>query len=585
MSAPTLEKPRTPVASPRGTRRRPLFLGFTGVVSLLVAVVVAYPLLALLLRVFTEDGQFTLSAFGEAVAEPNIVGIILNTFIVVTLSVVGAGIVGTTFAWLNERTDARMGWATDMLPIVPLLVPPIAGAVGWVLLASPRAGYLNVFFRGVASWFGIEMAEGPLTIGSWYGLVFIYTLYLVPHIYINVSAGLRNLDPSMEEAARVSGASVAQVMRRITLPSIKPAITGGVLLALVYGFALFSVPAIVGTLARIEVLTVRIVRLMTATFPGRIDVAVVLGMIIVAVIGSAWLLQRRLVKAGHYATIGGRGSHAAKVRLGVWRTPARALMVAYLVCTSVLPLAGLLFVALQPFWNPSIDWSSLSLSSFSHVLFERRATSTALTNSLTFGVVTATIGMLVALLVAVRLQHRPSGLLSVTADGATKLPGAVSNIVVALGILAAFAGSPFGLSGTATILVLSYMILYMPQATVTAQSAVTQLGPEMSEAALMAGATHGRIFRRITLPLTMPGLTAGWALVFVLAAGDITASALLAGTRNPVVGFVILELWGSGTYPQLAALATLISLLTSTVVLTALVIGRRSGFTQLASKG
>jgi iron(III) transport system permease protein len=95
-------------------------------------------------------------------------------------------VVGAALAWLNERTDARMGFATDVLPIMPLRVPPIAGAIGWVILASPQAGLLNSFLRDLGGFVGIEMATGPLNIFSWYGVLIVYALYLVPHVFLSV---------------------------------------------------------------------------------------------------------------------------------------------------------------------------------------------------------------------------------------------------------------------------------------------------------------------------------------------------------------------------------------------------------------
>jgi iron(III) transport system permease protein len=513
----------------------------------------------------------------EGDATARIAGVILNTVIVVAVSALLATVGGTLFAWLNERTDARMGVLTDILPVVPLLVPPIAGAVGWIILASPRSGYLNIYLREAFSWVGIHLTEGPLQIASWYGLILVYTLYMIPHVYVVVSSSLRNLDPALEEAAYIGGARLRTTVRQIVFPAIRPSVIAGGLLAAVIGFALFSVPAIIGTQAGIEVLSVRIVRLVTTVYPPETDVAIALGGVVVVVLVGLWWWQRRVTAKGAFSTIGGRSSSSSRTELGRLRLPARILMAAYLFIATVLPFLALGILALQPYWSNPILFDRLSLGAFSSVLFERGNTRAALENSLMFGALAATLAICVSILIAMRLRWPHGRKLTLIADGAGKLPGALSNVVVAVGILAAFAGPPFALHGTAAILILGYCILYMPQGSVSTQAAITQVGQDMTDAALMSGASSWRALRKITVPLAASGLIGGWVLVFVLAAGDITASAILAGVRTPVVGYVILELWQNGSYPTLAAFGATISVLSTVVVGIALWIGRHYG--------
>lgn len=250
-------------------------------------------------------------------------------------------------------------------------------------------------------------------------------------------------------------------------------------------------------------------------------------------------------------------------------------MVTYLAVASILPVAALFIVSLQPFWSGSFA-VSFNLTNYSRIFDTGTQTFEGLKNSLTLAVVGASIGMLVALLVAYRVSGRRQDRLSRWLDGTTKLPGALSHVVVAIGFLVALAGPPFNLHGSVLLLLLAYVVLYIPQATVTAQSAFLQVGKEVTEASLISGEGPGGTLRRIALPLMVPGMTAGWAFVFVLIVGDITASAILASTNSPVVGFVILNLFQNSTYPVLAALATVITLLSSVIVLGALAIaGRR----------
>jgi iron(III) transport system permease protein len=557
--------------------RRPVdgFSIFTGLVSITVLCLVIYPLVRVVFVTFVPDGVFDLNVFREAFGQSQLGTVLFNTAGVVVGATLIAVIIGSTFAWLNERTDIGMNWMSRVLPVVPLLVPPIAGTIGWVLLAAPRSGFLNGLIRQGLNFFGYEIFEGPLNIFSWPGLVFVYVLYLVPYVYLTVAASLQNIDPALEEASRVSGSGVWATLFNVTLPSIKPAIAAGTVLALITGFSLFSVPVIIGGQADIEVLAVRIVHLMTASYPPKTGVALVLSTLIIAFVGLAWWMQARMVLRKHYATIGGRGIRATEVRLGRWRWLARWTMLAYLLMTSVLPLLGLILVSLQPFWSASVSLEMLSFENYQRI-FSGGSTQTALRNSVLLGIVGATVGMLVASFVTVFIARNRGWWLSNLIDGTTKLPGAVSHLVIGIAFIGAFAGPPFYLHGTIAILFLAYIVLYIPQATFSAASALAQVGDQLSEASLVSGASQTQTFFRITLPLMLPGLAAGWTMLFVLIAGDITASSMLAGTRNPVSGFVILDLWVNGSFPDLAALGTVISLMTSTVVLATLRLARIS---------
>ena len=534
------------------------------VLAFVLCALIVYPLAVMVLRVFRPEGVVSVDAFRRVFEDPELPYVVRDTLVVLGVSGVGALIVGGLFAWCNERTDARLGWVSRVLPLTPMLLPPIALSVGWIFLADKRVGYLNVALRKVLGAVGVEMTEGPINIGTWWGMVFIYTLWLVPFVYLVLSAALRNIDPSLEEASRVSGAGPLRTALRVSLPAIKPAIASAILLMVVSGVAVFSIGRTIGASANITVMSVYIVRLVQS-FPSQLDEAVVLGLLVLIVVGAAWLLQRRISKASHHAVIGGRGMADSVVRLGPWRWVVRVVMVAYLAATSVLPIVGLVLVAMQPFWTPDIDWGGLSFANFEELLREGSFARSALRTSVLLGITGATVGMVVAALLTVYCRQQ-GGRQAQLIDGVTKAPGALSHVVVGVAFIVALAGPPFRLHGTVLILFLAYLVIYMPQASIAAGSAGDQIGGELLEASAISGARRGRTFARIALPLMLPGLAAGWALLFVVMAGDLTASALLAGANNPVVGFVFLDIYENGTFSMVAAMGSIMGLVSAVVV-------------------
>jgi len=573
---------RLPSPAPSGaglSRLRGRFSPFD-VVSVAVvaflAFIAVYPLMRVFWRAFVDNGRLDLRPLQLVFTYPDLPVLLLNTAIVVAASSVLALVIGSVLAWINERTDARMGIVTDALPLVPFLLPPIAGAIGWVLLLSDRAGLLNALLRAGLVPFGITLTEGPLNIYSWGGLIFVYTLYGIPYVYLMMGAGLRNVDSSLEEASRISGRGLFDTMRMVTLPAVRPSLGAAILLLVWFELSLFSVPVIIGKGAGIDVLSVRIVRLLSFTYPPQIAEAIALSLIVVVALGLAWHFQNRVLAHGHHATVGGKGHKVAILRLGAWRWPARLLILGYIALAAVLPVIGLLLVALNGYWTANIKWSKLSFASFHETLWIDQITRASLGNSLMLSITGATVGMVAAAILALFVKRHGKGVARLI-DGVVKVPAAIASIVLAVGFVLAFSGPPFNLNGTLLILLLAYLALYIPQGSVAADAAAAQVGHELTEASQIAGASGARTFWRVSMPLMIGGLVAGWALLFVRMVGDLTASAILAGTNNPVVGFRILEVFEGASYASLAALSTVLTLICAVVIAALLVYTRRHG--------
>lgn len=545
---------------------RVLTSGAAWIIALGVAVLILIPIGSMLVRIVYDGERFTGRAFTSALTAPGLGRTILNTLIIVVISGALAFFAGAALAWLNERTDARIGWLSELMPIVPLLVPSIAVAIGWVFLLAPRTGFLNVALRNLLNGaFGLELTQGPFNIFSWPGLIIVYTYTLVPYVYIVIAAGLRNVDASLEEASRISGVGPLGTFRKVTLPCVKPSIATAGFLLVVVGLSLFSIPVIIGSGSQIDVLSVRIVRLVNFSFPPRHDEAMVLGLFVLLAVVIAWRLQVRIVKRARFARIAGKSAHSSLVKLGRWRYLVWGLLALYLLVMSVLPLGALLLVSLQPFWSPNLALETLSFRNYSGMLSGTTAIGAALRRSIVLAIGAATITVVLAGVVQwVAKNSRPVP--GQIVDGISKLPAGVSHLVIGLGFIVAFSGPPFRLSGTAMILLLAYIVLYMPEASFISAAALRQIGDDLVEASHVSGAGHARTGRRIVLPLMKPGLAAAWALIFVLASSELTASAMLGGTRNSVIGFQILYEWESGTFPVLAALATIMSVLSVVIV-------------------
>jgi iron(III) transport system permease protein len=531
-----------------------------------------YPMLVIGVRALFPAGSFDVALWRDTLSSTDLHIAVRNTAILAVATTLISVPLGTFFAWLIERTDARMGSLSRLLPVIPLLLPPVAMAIGWLFLADPRAGFLAKPLVAAFASIGITLDPTTLAIQSWPGLVFLYVLWAVPHVYVVTAAAFGNLDPSLEEAARMCGKGRLRCFWQVSLPSIRHAVGASVLMCMISSVGLYSIAALMGTAARIDVLSVHIYRLLNFSYPPKTGNAVVIGLLMMVFIAGLWLVQRWFASRTGAATVGGMGVRPNLVTLGPWRWPARALILLYVVLTSVLPLLALFVVALQPFWRPSIDPSVMSLQNFAE-LANAAMPRAAIVNSTLLAIVTSTGVVLVAGILAI-VANNLGGRSEKALGIATKLPSAVPHIVFAVGVLIAFGFAPFNLQGGWLILLLAYLAVYLPTASITAESSVRQVGNQLVEASRVFGASRGRTFWRVQLPLILPGLAAGWASIFALVLGELNAAAILSGPRNPTIGYMILTLFDNGTYSQLAAIGSLIGVVSAVTVSLVLLFGR-----------
>jgi len=554
----------TPARSIVGRRR----LGLYGLVALLLAALIlfatGFPLVRMLQQALLPNGSFSTELWGRVFSGRGLGEAVMNTAILVVLCNLFCIPIAVTFAWLNERTNARMGVLSTFFPVVPLLLPPSTLAIGWLFLGDPNAGFVPVFIRWLFSLVGIDPGTVGFSIFSWFGLVFVYVLFLVPNSYVIIAAAFRQLDPSLEEAARMSGKNWLHCLFQVAMPAVKPALGSSFLLTSIAAIELYSIPAIIGGPSQIIVLPTYVARLINGRFPPAIDEAVCIGLMMMLVVASIWIIQRRMAVLGQYARLGGMGVRPNRISLGAMKIPARIVMILYLLMTSVLPIGALFIVSMENFWTPKISLNTLSINNLIEALVVPTSAQ-AIFNSMILGIVAATITVSITGTLAI-YANEVGGRRGHWLGLLTKVPSAMSTLVLAIGLLLAFGGSPFFLNGTLYILVIAYVIARMPVAAIAAESSVAQIGTQLVEASRVNGATRGRTFWRVLLPLTLPGMAAGWALIFADIVGDLTAAAILSGPRNMVIGYRIQDIYDSGTYSDLAALAVVVTVLSAVAV-------------------
>lgn len=440
-----------------------------------------------------------------------------------------ASAVGVLMAWLVARTDIPRKRLLEICLIAPLFLSPFVGGLAWLILGSPKSGLLNVLVRDTLH------VQGPIiNVVSTGGIVFVMALYFVPYAYLTVASSLRNMDPALEEASYLNGAGVLATALRVTLPVLRPALISAFFFILVLAAGTFAIPAVLGGASRTPFLAV-IVFETSASYPIDYGKSAAVGteLFWVSLMGVA-LYRHASRSARRFVTVTARGFRMRQVRLRGWRYPALGLVAAYLLLAIGLPYLALMYTAFTRFITSNILHAPYTLTNIAWA-WGAPEVMDSITNTLLVGVVTPTLCVALALILAFairRLRIR----FGRTLDYMTMFPIAIPGIVLGTGIFWTYVTTP--VYGTIWILVLAFIASYLPFAYRISDTALLQIDKALEEASSLCGAAHAGTLWRITLPLIRPALLSGWVMVFIFSVREISAAILLASPSNEVLSTI-----------------------------------------------
>jgi len=345
--------------------RDPLTLTVIGV-AVVLAYLSIFPTAMLFYGSFTtaplgEQGEFSLANYITAYTDPETFSLLLDSFVFATGASVLSLALALALAWITVRTNAPWKGVFELTAIIPNIFPPILIAIAWTLLLSPSVGLLNAVLKSL---FGLS--ESPLNIYSMPGLVFVEGLILTPLAFLIISAALRGMDPALEESARTLGSTQFTIVRRVTLPLMRPAILAAGTLNFVRALESFDTPAIIALPARIEVFTTKIYREALAAYPPDYNLAATYGVSLLAIALVFVALYRRFTsRVETFATVTGKGYRQHTIDLGPWKFAASGGALAILTLIVILPVMMLFLISILPYYHvPSVE--TIQLATLKH---------------------------------------------------------------------------------------------------------------------------------------------------------------------------------------------------------------------------
>jgi iron(III) transport system permease protein len=492
------------------------------------------------------DG-WTLSNYEAAFTAENFYVTLLRTFWIAAVGTAISLALAVSLAWLVERTDMPFRNLAWVIVLIPMAVPGILFAMGWNLLLSPNSGAVNVGLRGLLSWFGLTLESGPINLYSVGGLIFLDGIRGVTTIFLMVVGSFRMMDPTLEEAARVSKAGRVATFFKVTLPALSPAILAAGMYSFITSMESFEAALAVGLPGGIFVLSTLIYFTTRVQPPPDYGLGAVFGVIFMVIMILLLVVYRRAVAhSERFSTVTGKGFRPRIISIGKWRYAAFGLFIVYFLIAVVLPFAILLWVSLMPSYRPpSLD--VLHLLTFKNfvTVFQDEAIVKVIWNTLLLMLISATATMVLAFFVSWMIV-RGQGVGKALLDLLVFIPLAVPGIVIAMGMLIAYLSPPLnwlGIYGTIWVLVIGLAVSYMPFCTRLMNAAIVQIHKDLEQAARVSGVPLFRTLIFITLPLLFPAFVAGWIWVAVHALRAFAIPLMLAGRNNQVFAVLLWEYW------------------------------------------
>jgi iron(III) transport system permease protein len=539
------------------SRRRLLAHLWVALLLAILGFLVIYPVLTLLLGALTDTNpvvegvrldHLSIANFLKVLTNPNVAEALFNTLIACAGGTLIAVAIGLLFSWIVVRTNTPFKGIIATASMLPLFAPPLVAGVAWSILGSPKTGLINTIFK----WAGLGW---HVDLYSLSGLVFVFGIYYAPYVYMFTASALRNMDPSLEEAAEISGASAFSTLFTVTFPLIMPAIVSGMLLSFIVMLGIYGVPAVLGAPSNINVLTTYIFKL-TNWSPPLYNTAAAVAIILMVVTGCLVFLQQRVLSGRSYTTVAGKAFRPRNLDLGPWRWLTFGLGVVYLLVVVILPTLALIVAAFRKFMfirdaASLFDMRQYSLMHF-YSIFDNPLTVNSIYNAVEVGIITAIAGGTLAFAIGYTI-HRTNVPGRRSIDLIATLPVAIPGLVIGVAYLWAWIGIPGGLYGTIWILALAFIARFMPDTVKALSTSFLQIHRELEEAAWVCGKGTLATIATIVLPLARPGVIGSMTLLFVLAIRELGSSLFLYTSNTMVMSVLLLDYYEGGNVGKTAA--------------------------------
>ena len=509
------------------------------------------PLVYMIIKAFFPEGTFSLETFERLYTYSLNLDALTNTLIAAFATMILGTLLAFPLAWLVGRTNLYGKKFFRALFVLTYMVPPYVGAMAWLRLLNPNVGTINQWLRVL---FHLSDEPGPLNVYTLPGMIWVLTSFYYPYAFITISRAMEKMDPSLEEASRISGGSPLKTLFTITLPMMMPSLIAGALLVFVSAMSCYGIPSIIGSPGRVHTVTTRIVEYVSLGQQALNDATGMAVFLMVMALIILFISDVVLAKK-QYITVSGKSVRPAIVDLRSWRVPLTVIVGIFAVIVIFIPFATIFATSFKiDIGKTMFEPNNFTFTNWTTV-FGRTETMNCLKNSLIYASVTATVGIAIACTMSYLLQRtRVKG--RKIPDFLITLGSGTPSVVIALGLIMTMKGN-FGINiyNTAYIMIIAYLIKYLMMGMRTVVSAMSQIHASLEECSQIAGASWTKTMFRITGPLIFPSIAAGWFLIFIPSFYELSMTTLLYSSTTKTIGFQLYEYWTFTSQPMSCAMA------------------------------
>lgn len=530
------------------------------IVVAFLALTVIYPSIRLIINSLRVDGGYGLDNYATVFSDPGILKSMKNSFIVVIPASIFSTIIGVFLSWVVVRTNVPGVRYWKRLLSIPYFIPPFIGAIAWTFLLGP-VGYLNKFLMSV-----FNLQQAPLNIYSLGGMIFIMSMYRYAVSFIVVLPTMKRISASVEEAARISGASPWRTLRDITLPLITPSILGAMLLTFMFILADFGVSSVLGAPNQIHLMTTQIYYMIcNSSIANNLQIASAYSLFL-SLFGLIGLwVYNKVLATNKFVVVSGKSAAVEPTRLN---KPARWLLFVFLVIfflfTTCAPIIATLITSLTKTYGLPFGIDNMTFKNFLQML-QIQNVARAFKNSLFLSVTSSIIITLVTLIIAyITIRGGVRGIKGIRfMQLVVVLPYAVPGVIIALAMILAFSQPILGirLYNTIWILLIAYIARFMNLGYNNISGAISQVDSSLEEAARISGASQLRAFGDVMLPLLKNSLISSFFLVVAPTISELSLSGLLWSVGNETVGTIVFSAKEEGRILLTAAIAIILIIL------------------------
>ena len=504
------------------------------VILIVVAFLVIFeviPLSYLLIRSLFPKGSFSLESFKRVYTYDLNWTALINTLVISGLTTLFGVILAFPLAFLVGRTDMYGKKFFRTLFVTTYMVPPYVGAMAWLRLLNPNAGVLNKFLMQI-----FNLPKAPFNIYTVGGIVWVLTCFYYPYAFITISRAMEKMDPSLEEASKISGASPLKTLMTITIPMMTPSIIAAGLLVFVASASAFGIPSIIGAPGQIYTVTTRIIDFVHIGSDEGLNDAMVLAVFLMVIANIVLYITTFVIGKRQYITMSGKSTRPNIVELGKWRMPITIIISIFSFFVVILPFVTVALTSFTVNMGKPISLSNMSMSAWNKV-FSRASILSSTKNSIIAGLAAAFFGIMISCIMAYLLQ-RTNVKGKRIPDFLITLGSGTPSVTIALALIISMSGKfKINIYNTLTIMIIAYMIKYMLMGMRTVVSAMSQVHPSLEEAAQISGANWLRMLKDVTLPLIGASIVAGFFLIFMPSFYELTMSTLLYSSNTKTIGY------------------------------------------------